>query len=290
MIIRFTEGRESDSFCMSPPDDLDRLSHTELKGLDLLFALVVGALLFCSGIAGLFVQRMLPDEHKSETSRGLLQQVTGLVTLLLALILGTVTGVGFGFFTTQKNELEAFSAQVLLLDQSLGQYGPGTQPVRAGMKDTLVRAYQLFWGGGDADAIALTVAAPLARLQTMNAKLDTLEPKTDTQTQALARAREYLWSVTQCRLLMSLQVASRPVSWPLMAVLVFWALALFFAFGLLSRFNGTVVAAVGFGAMSVAGAIFLTLELARPRERAVIKQHAPASRRCQSGPGPPPAP
>ena len=63
---------------------------------------------------------------------------------------------------------------------------------------------------------------------------------------------------------MSLQVASRPVNWPLMAILLFWALALFFGFGLLSRPNATVVTALGFGAFSVAFAMFLILELAGP--------------------------
>jgi hypothetical protein len=226
--------------------------------------LVIAVLVFGSGIAGLFVQKLLPDEHKSEASRGLLQQVAGLVTLLLALILGTVTGVSFGYFTTQRAELEAYSAQVLQLDESLAQYGPETQPVRAGLKDQIVRGYEVIWGGGGVDPRALTVASPLAHLRAMNAFLGTLEPKTETQKQALAKANEFVWSTTQSRLLMSLQVASRPVSWPLMAVLLFWSVALFFVFGILARINATVVTALGFGAFSVAGAMFLILELARP--------------------------
>jgi len=230
----------------------------------LLSVLVIAALVFGSGIAGLFVQKLLPDEHQSEASRGLLQRVAGLVTLLLALILGTVTGVSFGYFTTQRSELEAFSAQVLQLDESLAQYGPETQPVRAGLKEQMARGYEVIWGGGNVDPSALTVASPLAHLRTVNAFLGTLEPKTETQKQALAKANEFVWSTTQARLLMSLQVASRPVSWPLMAVLLFWSLALFFVFGILSRINATVVTALGFGAFSVAGAMFLILELARP--------------------------
>jgi hypothetical protein len=230
----------------------------------LLSVVVIAVVVFGSGIAGLLVQKLLPDEHKSDASRGLLEQVAGLVTLLLALVLGTVTGVSFSYFNTQRTELEAFSAQVLQLDASLAQYGPETQPARAGLKDEIIRGYEVFWGGGDVDPTALTVASPLAHLRTMNAYLDTLEPKTETQKQALAKAREFVWSTTQSRLLMSLQVASRPVSWPLMAVLLFWSVALFFMFGVLSRINATVVTALGFAAFSVAGAMFLILELARP--------------------------
>jgi len=84
------------------------------------------------------------------------------------------------------------------------------------------------------------------------------------------RSAHGLWrrsrpSSSQSRLLISLQLASRPVNWPLMAVLLFWALALFFAVGLLSRtVNATVVTALAFAAFSVAGAMFLIIELGRP--------------------------
>ena len=87
---------------------------------------------------------------------------------------------------------------------------------------------------------------------------------TDAQKQAVAKASQYVGMVTQSRLLMSLQVASRPVSWPAISVLTFWALALFFAFGFLSRVNATVVAALAFGAVSVSFAMFLILELGQP--------------------------
>jgi hypothetical protein len=47
-------------------------------------------------------------------------------------------------------------------------------------------------------------------------------------------------------------------------VLVFWLTVLFVGFGLFARFNPTIVAALLVGAVSVAGAIFLILELNRP--------------------------
>jgi hypothetical protein len=69
--------------------------------------------------------------------------------------------------------------------------------------------------------------------------------------------------IEQTRLLMSLQLAS-PVSWPLLGVVVSWAMLLFCGFGILSRLNATSVAAVLVGAFSVASATFLILELNEP--------------------------
>jgi hypothetical protein len=62
---------------------------------------------------------------------------------------------------------------------------------------------------------------------------------------------------------MSLQLAS-PVSWPLLIVVVSWALILFCGFGLLSRLNATTVVALAFGAFAVGTAVFLILSLSEP--------------------------
>ena len=99
--------------------------------MDIIIILVVAAATLGAGLLGVYVQSRLPDEHKSDAVRGTIGQVAGLVTLLLALVMGTVIGVSYSFFATQKAELEALSAQLLQLDMALAQYGPETQPVRA---------------------------------------------------------------------------------------------------------------------------------------------------------------
>jgi hypothetical protein len=70
--------------------------------------------------------------------------------------------------------------------------------------------------------------------------------------------------VETSRLLMSLQVASGPVSWVLIAIMVFWTVALFFGIGLFAEPNGPIIAALAFGAASIAFAIFFILELGLP--------------------------
>ena len=106
---------------------------------------------------------------------------------------------------------------------------------------------------------------PLASAQTMDDFLATLQPKTEAQKQALDSANQYNSMVEQSRLLMSLQVASSPVSWVLIAIfLVFWTVALFFGIGLFAESNSLVLSALAFGAVSIAFAIFLILELGLP--------------------------
>ena len=58
--------------------------------------------------------------------------------------------------------------------------------------------------------------------------------------------------------------AGGSLSWPFFVVLVFWLVVLFAGFGLYARRNATVIAALFVGALTVAGAIFLILEMNRP--------------------------
>ena len=229
-----------------------------------LISIVIFVLTLAASYAGLETQKRLADHHKTGESKGVVGQVAGLLTLLLALVLGTLIGVSFAYFSTQKTELEGFSAQILRLDQALAQYGPDTKPLRDKMKAGIVKAYDTFWGGGEVDPNALTVAVPLANAQGISDFLATLQPKTDQQKQALAMANLYASMVEQSRLLMSLQIASGPVSWILIAIMVFWTVALFFGIGLFAEPNALVIAALAFGAASIAFAIFLILELGLP--------------------------
>jgi hypothetical protein len=97
----------------------------------------------------------------------------------------------------------------------------------------------------------------------MDEYIASLNPQTPAQRQFAAAASIDASWIEQTRILISLQLAS-PVSWPLLIVVIFWALILFCGFGLLSHINGTTIAALGFGAFAVGTAIFLILELSEP--------------------------
>src|SRR5277367_314332 len=99
-----------------------------------LVAIVVVIVTFAGGVAGLYLQRLLPEQHSVEKSRDMIGSVMGLVTLLLALVLGTIVGSAYFFSATQQAELQTLSARYILLDKALAQYGPETKPVRDGMK------------------------------------------------------------------------------------------------------------------------------------------------------------
>jgi hypothetical protein len=228
-------------------------------------SLGAAALTFGFGMAGLYLQKLLPEGHTSDRSRDMIGAIVGLISLLLALVLGTLIGSAYSFYSTQKSEMETFASRALQLDLALAEFGPETAAARAGMKETLTKVRRmLWWREGEEHAKPdFTVAEPLQPLKAMDMYVASLDPKTPAQRQFQAAAAGHASSMEQTRFLISLQLAS-PVSWPLVVIVVSWAMILFCGFGVLSRINATTVAALAFGAFAVGSAVFLILELSQP--------------------------
>jgi uncharacterized membrane protein SpoIIM required for sporulation len=68
---------------------------------------------FAAGLFGLWLQRLLPKPHTSDRSRDMITAIVGLVSLLLALVLGTIIGSAYAFYSNQKTELETIAARAL---------------------------------------------------------------------------------------------------------------------------------------------------------------------------------
>jgi hypothetical protein len=133
---------------------------------------------------------------------------------------------------------------VLELDQTLGELGPTGAIARERLKTMIESAYEAFWGSESVDPKRLSVSVPLASRRAIKTFLGSFTPTTEEQKQALASVSTLADQITRSRLLMSLQVAGRPVSPGLIFILVLWAVALFFAFGIFAKSNTLVVAAM----------------------------------------------
>ena len=67
----------------------------------LAFAISV-ALVLWRGHLGLTLHARLPEKHSPDRSAGMIGAMTGLLSLLLALVLGTFAGSAYGLYSTQK--------------------------------------------------------------------------------------------------------------------------------------------------------------------------------------------
>jgi hypothetical protein len=227
-----------------------------------LFAPFAAALVFVSGLAGLFLRGWRHANEGMGETRDLINRVTGLIATMSAIVLGLLIASANSFHNAQKGELEIVSAKVLQLDGVLRRYGPEAQPAREVLKDIITGLYERVWKSGSSGTPA--IGETQARWDTMFVTLNRLRETTaDPRKYLLVKATDLTTSINDQRLQMSLQV-SNSLSWPFMAILVSWACLLFFGFGLLAQINRTSVGGMAVGALSVGSAIFLIVELSSP--------------------------
>ena len=232
----------------------------------LFISIGVVVLTFSVGVLGLRIQTWLDEHNSIEKSRDMIGAIVGLLTLLLALVLGTLIGNTYYFSTGQQAQLQSMMSSIILMDKSLAEFGPESKPLRDGMKAALQRIYDDVWIKGNVDPAKLSVAGAMDSLAPFEkglAGLAALDGKSPEQKSALASAQAKFAAFLSTRIMMSLQIPV-PFSQSLLVVVVVWAMLLFFGYGLLSRHNTTTLVALGFGSLCVSFAIFIIVELGQP--------------------------
>jgi hypothetical protein len=226
-------------------------------------ALVVFGCSFGAGLVGMVLHFKLPDRHLDAESGDVVKLVMGLIATLSALVLGLLIASANTSYDRQSQELKALSANIVLLDGTLEFYGPGAKAARDGLRDVVRRTHDRIWSPEGVRPEDLNSMETRNSVKANVEQMQSLSPKTDLERMMQSRAIQESESIAQSRLLMFEQLGSS-ISWPFLTVLVFWTCTLFLGFGLFARFNATIIVALLMGALSVAGAIFLILELNNP--------------------------
>lgn len=90
-----------------------------------------------------------------------------------------------------------------------------------------------------------------------------MKPQTETQRALKSQAESLAITLGQTRWLLFAQ-SGTPISTPFLVIVVFWLTVLYLSFGLFAPVNGTAFITLLVSAVSVAGAMFLILDLDHP--------------------------
>ena len=99
--------------------------------------LVVLTCVFASALLGVFLRSVLPPHRLSEGAKATVQLATKLVVTVTALVLSPMIASANGFRDTQATELTQLSANIVLLDRTLAEYGPETKQARSVLREKL---------------------------------------------------------------------------------------------------------------------------------------------------------
>jgi hypothetical protein len=224
---------------------------------------VVFACTFCGALAGMWLRRALPRHHLGDDSRDTIKLGVGLIATMTALILGLVTASAKSSFDEVTAALKHSAAEALALDRTLARYGPDAQDIRADMKASLQQRVEMMWPTDPSRGSQFDSTPAPRDVELLAARIRSLKPQTDEQRWLQSRALELGESLFERRSLIVAGIGSS-VPLPFLAMLLFWLTVTFASFGLFAPSNATVIFVMLVCALSVAGAVFLVLEMDGP--------------------------
>ena len=240
-------------------------------------ALAIGAMVFAcvfgGTLFGMFLSSILPKGHLSPDARDVIKVAMAMIATLAALVLGLLTASAKSSLDEKESELRSAGAQVLLLDRTMAEYGPEAQDARDLLKQTLAARISQIWPDENAN-VTPGVIGRGSGIEVVQRKLLDLSPQTDAQRWLQSTALQISGSIAAERWAVLQQIGSS-IQWPFMAVLVFWLAIIFASFGLFAPRNASVTAALLVTALSVAGSVYLILEMDQPYSGLIKISSAP---------------
>ena len=231
----------------------------------LITSIVISAGVFAGGIAGLYLHRVLSTDQVSAEAQSVVRLVTGMLSVLASLVLGLMIATVKSSFDSTDNAVRSYAASLILLDETLRDYGDGALPARRLLRDYTTMLVNDLWRNPQGEPYLVERRAAGDVLEHVREGIRALKPVDDGQRWLDDQALQISVSLMRQRWLMIEQAGPtvRPV---MIAIVVLWIVAIFLSFGLNAPRNRLVVAALLIGALAIGSAMHLILELDRPFE------------------------
>jgi hypothetical protein len=232
------------------------------------------ACIFCGSLLGLCLSMVLPRHHLSNESKESVKLGAGLVATMAALVLGLMVGSAKSSFDVMNQGIIEFGAKAIRLDRVLGNYGPESKDVRKMILTHVENGIKQIWPEEKYGKSHLDVIEKGTTLEEIETRIRELAPLTDTQRLLRSQAMQIIGDLVQLRwTLIERRQQSLPTTF--IVFLGFWLTMLFTSFGLFAPRNATVITVFCVCALSVAGALFLILEMNNPLEGTIKVSSAP---------------
>jgi hypothetical protein len=224
---------------------------------------------------GMCLRVRLPARHLDDPTKDVVRVAMGLLATMAALVLGLLVASAKSSYDARISEFNQVSANLVLLDATLAQYGPESKEARDLLRRAATLVLERAWPENAAQSSSVAAADTTVHSRAMYTKIQELAPQTDMQRRLQVQALQISATLGTMRWLLAAQQEGSTIPMPFMLVLVFWLSVLFTSFGLFAPRNATVVATIALCALSISGAILLILELARPFEGILQISSAP---------------
>lgn len=227
----------------------------------ILISSIVFLVVFSGALAGIGLQRILPENQLGPEAKDVIRLATGLVVTMTALVLGMLVSTANSSYQDRKNELAEIGSNFVLVDGLLASYGPDTQPLRGELRRLAEMGLERVWPSAGSAASQLR---PKDNGKVFYDQLQILAPKDDGQVAVKGAAISAAVNLRHTYWLMFLRTEQSSLSFPLMAVVVLWLTLIFVSFGLFAPPTRAVLVTMVACALAVSGAVFIIMAMYTP--------------------------
>lgn len=224
-------------------------------------SLIALILIFGSALAGMMIQAFLSEHHLSEDSKTIIKAARSVVVGLAALTLGLLIATAKESFDTKMSELKTGTSKMIVLNRLLVNFGDRSDAARAALRslaESGIKSLERANNEGRPSNEVLgqgtdRLLHELMELPEQTTRENWLKNSALTLGNEIAVSR---WKIHQN--------SAASISPLFLFILIFWLMTIFFSLGLIAPFNAAVITALLMAAISMTGAILLTMELDQP--------------------------
>ena len=225
------------------------------------FGAIIFACAFGGALGGMVLRTRMPAHHLTKETEDAVKLGMGMIATLAALVIGLLVASAKSSYDTKEAELRRFAANLILLDRQLVHYGPEASAARELLRRYTVFALDLVWPNEASHPVDERDGFML--VEDVQDTLRAMAPRDDAHRWLQARALQISADLAGTQWLLDVQRGGA-IRTLFLVFLAFWLTVIFISFGVFGPRHVTMIAALFVCAFSVAGAIFLILEMDRP--------------------------
>lgn len=226
-------------------------------------SLIICVILVGGALTGALLRRLVPERHLDTHTKDIVRLGCALIATIAGLVLGLLINSAKTSFDAQSDQVRQLTANIILLDHLLEQYGEQTRPIRNQLRIAATAVADRIWNERTLTSSSNTIYLATTAGAAVEQSIRSFAPANDSQRLYHSQAVQTINAILQARLSLFEQSNVRMPT-PFLVVLVFWLFILFMSFSLFSPINPMALGAIVVIALSASGAIFLILEMYQP--------------------------
>ncbi|MEZ5890507.1 MAG: hypothetical protein R3D52_09835 [Xanthobacteraceae bacterium] len=235
-------------------------------------AAIVLLVLLGGSALGLSLQRVLSEHHRSAGTTALVSNVIIMLSTFAALVLSLLITDAKASFNRVDNWVRTFAIGLIELDDALRNYGAEADPIRSTLRTYVTKAIATTWNAGQRSAVdgqAKPLVHSIGRPEldelwnSIHFQIRELNPNDAIHRRLASECNRRVDAAGHTRLQL-IEHIHRSITPPFYLMLIFWLVVIYAGFGVMAPHNVLVYTTLAVGALSVASAMFVLLELDTP--------------------------